>query len=43
MIGPGVTPDVMWQGTAPGAYDRGADALANEAIAALGDAQCRPN
>ena len=43
VIGPGVTPDVMWQGPAPGAFDPAADLLANEAIAALGDAQCRPN
>jgi hypothetical protein len=41
--GPGVTPDVMWQGDAPGAYDRATDLVANSAIAQLGDAQCRPN
>jgi hypothetical protein len=41
--GPGVTPDVMWQGTSPGAYDRDADVVANDAIAQLGDRQCRPN
>ena len=41
--GPGVTPDVMWQGAAPGAYDRGLDQQANAAIAELGDAQCKPN
>jgi hypothetical protein len=43
VIGPGVTPDVTWQGAAPGQFDASADALANQAIAALGDAQCRPN
>jgi hypothetical protein len=43
VIGPGVTPDVTWQGAAPGAYDRAADELANRSIAALGDRQCRPN
>jgi hypothetical protein len=43
IIGPGVTPDVMWQGPAPAPYDKSADALANQAIAALGDAQCKPN
>ena len=43
IIGPGVTPDVMWQGAAPPAYDGAADATANETIAALNDAQCRPN
>ena len=41
--GPGVTPDVMWQGAAPGVYDRDADLVANDAIAALGDKQCHAN
>jgi hypothetical protein len=41
--GPGVTPDVMWQGASPGTYDRGLDQEANAAIAELGDRQCRPN
>lgn len=41
--GPGVTPDVMWQGAAPGAYDKQADEQANAAIAALNDKQCKPN
>ena len=41
--GPGVTPDVTWEGAAPGAYDKGLDAQANDAIAALGDKQCRAN
>ncbi len=41
--GPGVAPDVMWQGAAPGAYDKAADAVANDAIAALHDAQCKAN
>jgi hypothetical protein len=43
VIGPGVTPDVTWQGPAPGPYDPAADARANKAIAALGDRQCQPN
>jgi hypothetical protein len=43
VIGPGVTPDVEWQGAAPGLYDPAADLLANRAIAALGDPVCRPN
>jgi hypothetical protein len=43
IIGPGVTPDVTWQGASSGVYDRVADATANEVIAVLGDAQCRPN
>jgi hypothetical protein len=34
---------VMWQGAAPGAYDKAADAVANDAIAALHDAQCKAN
>ena len=29
VIGPGVTPDVTWEGAAPGAYDAAADAEAN--------------
>jgi hypothetical protein len=41
--GPGVTPDVMWEGASPGAYDKQEDVLANDAIAQLGDHQCRPN
>jgi len=41
--GPGVTPDVMWEGRAPGAYDRALDHEANAAIAALGDKQCHGN
>jgi hypothetical protein len=41
--GPGVTPDVMWEGDAPGPYDKDADATANAAITALGDKQCRAN
>jgi hypothetical protein len=41
--GPGVTPDVMWTGTAPGRYDRARDLQANAAIAALGDRKCRGN
>jgi hypothetical protein len=30
LIGPGVTPDVMWTGPSPGAYDAGKDGAANE-------------
>jgi hypothetical protein len=41
--GPGVTPDVMWQGDAPGPYDKAADAAANTEIKALNDPKCRPN
>ena len=38
-----MTPDVMWQGTSPGAYDKSADVVANDAITQLGDKQCRAN
>jgi hypothetical protein len=41
--GPGVTPDVMWEGVAPGPYDKELDATANAAISELGDEQCRAN
>jgi hypothetical protein len=41
--GPGVTPDVMWEGSAPGPYDETADQDANAQITALGDRQCRAN
>ena len=43
VIGPGVTPDLMWHGVAPGRYDRGLDSLANQRILSLGSQQCRPN
>ena len=43
-IGPGVTPDVLWQGPAPGRYNRAADARANaEQRASFSDRLCRPN
>jgi hypothetical protein len=41
--GPGVTPDVMWQGTSPGTYERGLDLQANDTLRALADPQCKPN
>jgi hypothetical protein len=41
--GPGVTPDVMWEGAAPGSYDKSADQVANDAITQLGDKQCHGN
>ena len=43
ILGPGVTPDVMWEGTPPGAYDKAADEAANLQIAGLQDNQCKPN
>jgi hypothetical protein len=41
--GPGVTPDVMWEGASPGAYDSTSDRTANDALRALGDPKCKPN
>jgi hypothetical protein len=41
--GPGVTPDVMWQGASPGPYDKAADLVANDEIMQLGDGQCHAN
>lgn len=45
VIGPGVAPDVMWQGPAPGAYDAAGDAEANAAQRELlaGDGRCVVN
>ena len=45
MIGPGVTPDVMWLGPPPAAYDPAADTEANaHQRSVLGaDARCTVN
>jgi hypothetical protein len=43
IIGPGVTPDVYWEGASPGVYNPVADLVANNAIKQLGDKQCRAN
>ncbi len=45
VIGPGVTPDVMWEGLAPGAYDATRDEAANAEQRRLlsGDARCKIN
>ncbi len=43
IMGPGVTPDVMWTGLAPGSYDSSTDAERNLAIAGLHDSLCKPN
>ena len=45
VIGPGVTPDVMWEGLAPGAYDATRDEAANAEQRRLlsGDARCEIN
>jgi hypothetical protein len=44
VIGPGVTPDVMWEGPALGTYDRGLDLELHEFQRTLyaGDALCKP-
>jgi hypothetical protein len=41
--GPGVTPDVMWQGDSPGTYDKALDLEKNSLISQLGDRQCKAN
>jgi hypothetical protein len=41
--GPGVTPDVLWQGKAPGAYDARRDDAANDLERSLHDRGCLPN
>lgn len=45
MTGPGVTPDVLWEGAAPGPYDVRADAAANAEQRRMlaGDRLCRVN
>jgi hypothetical protein len=44
IIGPGVTPDIMWQGAAPGVYDRAADLAANaDQRANFSDGTCKAN
>ena len=43
VIGPGVTPDMYWEGQSPGPYTRDADLVANEEIRRLGDPLCKPN
>jgi hypothetical protein len=41
VMGPGVTPLVMWQGTAPGRYAEAADAAANDEQRAWHDPLCK--
>ena len=43
VIGPGVTPDVSWQGAAPGPYNRELDAQANDLIRGMNDRLCKAN
>lgn len=41
VIGPGVLPDLFWQGDAPGPFDRQLDEQANTELRALGDPLCK--
>lgn len=41
IIGPGVTPDILWQGVAPGLYDKTSQDAANLLIPALDDPLCK--
>ncbi len=41
--GPGVAPDVMWQGAAPGPYNADADKALNDMLRALNDPKCKAN
>jgi hypothetical protein len=43
IIGPGVTPDIFWEGAAPGPYSQAADLTANNAQRAFADAACKIN
>jgi len=45
VIGPGVTPDVMWESASQGPYDRALDLVANDEQRTLfgGSPLCRPN
>jgi hypothetical protein len=45
VIGPGVSPDVSWEGKAPGGFDPGRDAGANAEQRSLfaGDRLCKIN
>jgi hypothetical protein len=42
IMGPGLTPDMMWQSDAPTAYNATTEASADQAILALDDPQCVP-
>ena len=41
VIGPGVLPDLFWQGDSPGPYNPEADRAMNDELNALGDPLCR--
>jgi hypothetical protein len=45
VVGPGVSPDVMWQGSPPAGYSADTDRAADADLASLlkGDRLCRPN
>jgi hypothetical protein len=43
VIGPGVTPDILWQGAAPGPYSQAADLTANTEQRAFRDGTCKIN
>jgi len=43
VIGPGVTPDIVWEASAPGAFDPAREAEANAEQQSLRDRLCRPN
>lgn len=43
VVGPGVTPDLFWQGAAPGPYDAGLDSVLNAAQMPFASSSCRPN
>jgi hypothetical protein len=45
IIGPGVTPDIQWESTAPAAYDRALDLVANaeQRVLFADSPLCRPN
>lgn len=41
VMGPGVAPDVMWEGNDPGPYNAATEATGNAAVKALGDPSCK--
>jgi hypothetical protein len=41
IIGPGLTPDIEWQGVAPGPYNAATQVTDDAAIVAMGDPQCK--
>jgi hypothetical protein len=43
VIGPGVTPDVVWEGVAPGPFEAAREAEANAEQRQMRDRLCRPN